>query len=217
MSTRANVVIKKADDNGAVNYAQLYHHHDGYCSGLGDALSEYMAEIEVMPDEEKKKVLKTPVSLAKWFADDKRFVEFEYEGTDVNLHGDIEYLYVIDLTKETITCYSTWDWYGEIDDLAKVNGEAKQCENYFMCYSVSMWQKFDEYEDKIREEWDGDEAFGSDDDDEEEASKYHDLDIKTLMDVVAEDADIATVLGVLEGYMTKQDLKAVLVEIAEKM
>ena len=216
MSTRANVVIKKTEKNCDVSYAQLYHHHDGYCSGLGDALSEYMAEIEVMPDEEKKKVLETPVSLAKWFADDKRFVEFEYEGTDVNLHGDIEYLYVIDLTKETITCYSTWDWDGVIKDLEKVNGEAKQCNNYFMCYSVSMWQRFDKFKDKIREEWDGDEAFGSDGD-EKEVSKYHDMDINALMDVVAEDADIATVLEVLEGYMTKQDLKAVLVEIAEKM
>lgn len=216
MSTRANVVIKKADDNGAVNYAQLYHHHDGYCSGLGNDLSEYMAEIEVMPDEEKKNILKDPVSLAKWFAADERFDEFEYEGTDVNLHGDIEYLYVIDLTKETITCYSTWDWDGVIKDLEKVNGEAKQCDNYFMCYSVSMWQRFDKFKDKIREEWDGDEAFGSDDD-EEETSKYHDMDINALMDAVAEDADVTTVLGVLEGYMTKQDLKAVLVEIAEKM
>lgn len=217
MSTRANVVIKKSNKNGKVSYAQLYHHHDGYCSGLGNDLSEYMAEIKTMPDDERKKLLKDPVSLAKWFAAYERFDEFEYEGTDVNLHGDIEYLYVIDLTKKTVTCYSTWDWDGDIKDLDKVNGEAKQCDKYFMCYSVSMWQRFDKFKDKIREEWDGDEAFGSDDDDEEETSKYHDLDIKTLMDVVAEDADIATVLGVLEGYMTKQDLKAVLVEIAEKM
>lgn len=208
MSTRANVVIKKSDDNGAVNYAQLYHHHDGYCSGLGNDLSEYMAEIETMPDEEKKNILKTPVSLAEWFADDKRFDEFEYEGTDVNLHGDIEYLYVIDLTTETITCYSIWDLDGDIKDLDKVNGEAKQCDKYFMCYSVSMWQRFDNFKDKIREEWDGD---------EEEVPEYYNMDVKTLMDVVAEYADINTVLGVLEGYMTKQDLKAVLCEIAEKM
>ena len=216
MSTRANVVIKKSDDNGAVNYAQLYHHHDGYCSGLGNDLSEYMAEIEAMPDEEKKKILKTPVSLAEWFADDERFDEFEYEGTDVNLHGDIEYLYVIDLTTETITCYSIWDLDGDIKDLDKVNGEAKQCDKYFMCYSVSMWQRFDNFKDKIREEWDGDETFGSDGD-EEEVPEYYNMDVKTLMDVVAEYADINTVLGVLEGYMTKQDLKAVLCEIAEKM
>lgn len=213
MSTRANVVIKKEYGNGAVHYAQLYHHHDGYCSGLGKDLSEYMTEIEAMPDEEKKKILKTPVSLAKWFAADERNDEFEYEGTNVRLHGDIEYLYVIDLTDETITCYSTWDWDGDIKDLDKVNGEAKQCGKYFMCYSVSMWQKFEKFKDKIREEWDGAETFN----DEEDASKYHDMDIKTLMDVVAEYADIDTVLGVLEGYVTKQDLKAILVEIAEKM
>ena len=213
MSTRANVVIKKSDDKGAVNYAQLYHHHDGYCSGLGNDLSEYMAEIEAMSDEEKKNILKTPVSLAKWFAADERNDEFEYEGTNVYLHGDIEYLYVIDLTTETITCYSIWDWDGEIDDLAKVNGEAKQCKNYFMCYSVSMWKKFNQFEDKICEEWENEEFEAE----EEETYSYRGLDIKTLMDVVAEDSDITTVLGVLEGYMTKQDLKEVLVEIAEKM
>ena len=54
MSTRANVVIKKTAENGNVSYAQLYHHHDGYCSGVGKDLSEYMAEIDVMSDEEKK-------------------------------------------------------------------------------------------------------------------------------------------------------------------
>ena len=213
MSTRANVVIKKTEKNGDVSYAQLYHHHVGYCSGVGKDLSEYMAEIDVMPDEEKKNVLKDPVSLAKWLSHDDRYDEYEYEGTSVNLHGDIEYLYVIDLTNKTITCYSTWDWDGEIDDLAKVNGEAKQCENYFMCYSVSMWQKFDKYEDKIREEWENEEF----EIEEEEASKYRDMDIKTLMGVVSEYSDITTVLEVLEGYMTKQDLKEVLVEIAEKM
>ena len=208
MSTRANVVIKKSNKNGKVSYAQLYHHHDGYCSGLGNDLSEYMAEIEAMSDEEKKNILKTPVSLAKWFAADERNDEFEYEGTNVYLHGDIEYLYVIDLTTETITCYSIWDLDGDIKDLDKVNGEAKQCDKYFMCYSVSMWQRFDNFKDKIREEWDGD---------EEEVPEYYNMDVKTLMDVVAECADINTVLGVLEGYMTKQDLKAVLYEIAEKM
>ena len=34
---------------------------------------------------------------------------------------------------------------------------------------------------------------------------------------IEKDSDITTVLEVLEGYMTKQDLKEVLVEIAEKM
>ena len=156
-TTRANVVIKKAAKNGNVSYAQLYHHYGGYCSGVGKDLSEYMAEIGVMPDEEKKKALEDPVSLAKWLSHDDRRDDYEYEGTSVNLHGDIEYLYVIDLTNKTITCYSTWDWDSEIDDLAKVNGEAKQCEDYFMCYSVSMCQKFDEYKDQIREDWVDDE------------------------------------------------------------
>lgn len=210
MSTRANVVIKKTAKNGNVSYAQLYHHHDGMPDSLGKDLSEYMDEIGVMPDEEKKKVLEDPVSLAKWLSHDDRHDEYEYEGTSVNLHGDIKYLYVIDLTNKTITCYSNLDWDGKIDDLAKVNCEAKQCEDYFICYSVSMCQKFDEYEDKIREEWDGD-------GDEEEVPEYYNMDINALMDAVAEDADITTVLGVLEGYMTKQDLKAVLVEIVEKM
>lgn len=217
MSTRANVVIKKTAENGNVSYAQLYHHHDGYCSGVGKDLSEYMAEIDVMPDEEKKKVLKNPVSLAKWLSHDDRNDEYEYEGTSVNLHGDIEYLYVIDLTDKSITCYSTWDWDGEIDDLAKVNGVAKQCKDYFMCYSVFMWQKFDQFNDKIRRKWDGDDTFDGKIDEEEKTSKYRVMDIKSLMGVVSEGSDITMVLEVLEGYMTKQDLKEVLVEIAEKM
>ena len=43
------------------------------------------------------------------------------------------------------------------------------------------------------------------------------MDVKTLMGIVSDGSDITTVLAVLEGYMTKQDLKEVLVEIAEKM
>lgn len=66
-----------------------------------------------------------------------------------------------------------------------------------------MWKKFNQFEDKICEEFDD--------------MKYHDMDIKTLMGIVSDNSDITTVLEVLEGYMTKQDLKEVLVEIAEKM
>ena len=218
MSTRANVVIKKTTENGKVSYAQLYHHHDGYCSGVGKHLSEYMGEIGVMPDEEFKKVMKNPVSLAKWLSHSDRDDEYEYEGTNVNLHGDIEYLYVIDLTNKTITCYSICNWGNGIDDLAKVNGEVKQCEDYFICYSVSMWRKFSNFKHNIREEWDGDVTFdgkiygGSNE-------EYVTMDIKTLLSIV-EKVDIHTVLKVLESSMTKYDLHKVLVKmalIAEKM
>ena len=76
-----------------------------------------------------------------------------------------------------------------------------------------MFQKCGEDKDKIREDWE-DEEFETE---EEETSEYRDMDVKTLMGIVSEDSDITTVLAVLEGQMTKQDLKEVLVEIAEKM
>jgi len=225
MSTRSNTVIKKVNKNGEINYAQLYRHHDGMPTSLGQWLTEYMAEINVMSEAEKKKVLKNPVSLAKWLAHDDRNDEYEYEGTNVNLHGDIEYLYVIDLTEETITCYSTWDWNGTLgSDEDKVNGELEESGNYFMCYVSSMWDSFDSFKEGIREEFD-DEPFGfcgddSDEDDsepEDEETDFNDWPTSELMGYALDEPNMGVMMEVLEGYVTKQDLHEILAEYCKAM
>ena len=212
MSTRSNTVIKKVDKNGEIEYAQLYRHHDGMPDSLGQWLTECMAEIKAMPDPESEKILRNPVSLAKWLAHDDRNDEYEYEGTNLSLHGDIEYLYVIDLTDETITCYSTWDWSGELgSDEDKVNGELKESANYFMCYVSSMWDSFDSFKEGIREEFD------EDDSDEDEETDFNDWTTSELMGYALDEPNMGVMMEVLEGHVTKQDLHEILAEYCNAM
>ena len=95
MSTRCNIIIKETEGK----FFQLYHHCDGYPDGVGLELEDYIKQMN-------------PTCLTRG----EDFVEFlcseddeyEYEGTTVSVHGDIEYLYIIDLSKHTLVCYSTW-------------------------------------------------------------------------------------------------------------
>lgn len=100
MSTRANIVIKKGND-----FQQMYHHHDGYPSGVGIELQEFTQEI--LRDEKKDELLQSPLSLAQALA--KMDNSYELEDT-LNLHSDIEYLYVIDMDMEVVYCYSVENW-----------------------------------------------------------------------------------------------------------
>lgn len=221
MSTRSNTVIKKVNENGEIEYAQLYMHHDGMPDSLGQWLTEYMAEINAMPDPESEKILRNPVSLAKWLAHDDRNGEYEYEGTNVSLHGDIEYLYVIDLTEETITCYSIWEWNGELgSDKDKVNGELEESRNYFKCYVSSMWDSFDSFKEGIREEFnedDSNEEFDEDDSNEDEETDFNNCPTFELMDYASDEPNMDVMMGVLEGHVNKQDLHEILAEYCKAM
>lgn len=94
MSTRCNVIIKEQSDK----FFQLYHHHDGYPEGVGMNLEEYM---EIMPDE----CFTDGEKFADFLCDPRLHDEYEYEGTNICPHSDIEYLYIIDLQKREITCF----------------------------------------------------------------------------------------------------------------
>lgn len=100
MGTRCNIIIKE----GRKKYT-LYHHLDGYPEGIGRDLKEFL-------DGWKK---------WDWYGYDianalvKRTGEcVNYEISD-GIHGDIEYLYIIDCIRKTITCYERKDWnvYGK--------------------------------------------------------------------------------------------------------
>ena len=94
MSTRCNVIVKENDGK----FFQLYHHHDGYPEGVGVGLEEYIEQMgpEHLRDGEK---------FAKFLCDIQDD-EYEYEGTNICPHRDIEYLYYIDLQEQFIYCYS---------------------------------------------------------------------------------------------------------------
>ena len=94
MSTRCNVIIKEYDGN----FFQLYHHHDGYPEGVGTDLEEY---IKQMDDD----CLVDGKKFTDFLCDPKHDDEYEYEGTNVCPHSDINYLYIIDLQKREIVCF----------------------------------------------------------------------------------------------------------------
>ena len=88
MSTRAHIIIK--DENSKY---YVYHHHDGYPDGVGEDLREFLS------DEGKN------ISNAYEFAKKLENWDGSYEFENVGLHGDEEYVYVIDLSKRTYVCY----------------------------------------------------------------------------------------------------------------
>lgn len=132
MSTRTNVVILKENHKPV----QLYHHHDGYPTGVGKELQEYIADIL----KEDKEILSTPDNLAKYLSHPERDDEYELEGR-INLHFDIEYLYVISLDEETITCYRVRMWSTQHSDEELIAGdvEDKECHKVYVASFDDGW------------------------------------------------------------------------------
>jgi hypothetical protein len=107
MSTRANIVIKDADSK-----IILYRHSDGYPSGTMPVLNRYLDSVK--SGEYRDNVMQSighlldlgRAELLECF--DGKIPEYQkwkhgtLEVTD-SIHGDIEYLYTIDLVKKTIT------------------------------------------------------------------------------------------------------------------
>jgi hypothetical protein len=99
MSTRCHIRIKEDEEQYL-----LYHHHDGYPGGVGVELKKFLAEIE-----------------GDWFANEianelvkggikqKMCPDMGYEITSC-VHGDEQYVYVIDCVAQTLKCYvHKWD------------------------------------------------------------------------------------------------------------
>ena len=93
MSTRCNVIVKENDSK----FFQLYHHYDGYPEGVGVDLENYIKEMDSEQLEDGKKFCD--------FLSNPSRDTYEYEGTNIHPHGDIEYLYVVDISKQKIQCY----------------------------------------------------------------------------------------------------------------
>ena len=110
MSTRCNIIVKDGNDR-----IYLYHHHDGYPMGVGTELQRWL-------DERFKP---QPYFTPRWYAmsiatalvkgapvypfDKEGKKDDEYEIT-TGLHGDVEYVYVINCQARTLRCYEvSWD------------------------------------------------------------------------------------------------------------
>lgn len=88
MSTRANIVLIEKE-----NTLWLYHHHDGYPSYLGWKLMQIM--------EKYKEDCFNIFDIANAMFKDKEDDDFEITKGQ---HGDIEYLYSIDIQNKKISC-----------------------------------------------------------------------------------------------------------------
>lgn len=116
MSTRSNIVIKKTVNNEIITH-QFYHHFDGYPEGVGFELLNKLNEVSDIEDD---------IEMYKAIMD----IDDSYEAEgQLNLHGDIEYLYVIDLDDRKLKCYSIW--VGAYNDMEYVLGNfPKRPRNY---------------------------------------------------------------------------------------
>lgn len=95
MSTRASIRITEGDGQ-----ILLYHHCDGYPEGVGSELKEFLKERKYWYAERIAQGLVTMKN---------QWNDFPYEPA-ICLHGDEEYVYVIDCDKKTLTCYlHRWD------------------------------------------------------------------------------------------------------------
>ena len=113
MSTRCNVVIKKSTINGnsiVTEYQQVYRHRYGYPIKTGRTLQKFVHEQFVGDLFMQQSPKDFAIKLNEYDS------EFEIEKR-ICLHGDILYLYVIDLNKKDIRCYSV-DW-SEMTDIGE--------------------------------------------------------------------------------------------------
>ena len=113
MSTRCNIIIKTRWNKRIY----LYHHHDGYPEGVGALLADYLGEMK--PWQIKQNPIEIANHLVKhgipymgrdWkTGEPKECVDDEYEIT-TGIHGDIDYLYVLNCKAGSLRCYAVgWE------------------------------------------------------------------------------------------------------------
>jgi len=132
MCTRANIVIQ----DGAKRI-YLYHHSDGYPDGIGVELDIFMQGRYFQTAEECAEAIIG--------------IENDNYELTTEIHGDIEFLYTIDLVKKTILCqaynrrlsdiqgnvYTTFYWEEPRRDRQKTY-EEEDVQQRFVEYTTSM-------------------------------------------------------------------------------
>lgn len=112
MSTRSVVIVKENNEE-----TWIYHHHDGYPSGVGLDLVQRLKRLEEEFNSESiPTFLRREVESRDIVNNLIKDTEDEYEFTNC-IHGDIDYLYVIENLK--VKCFhvnfrSNWKNYNEI-------------------------------------------------------------------------------------------------------
>ena len=94
MSTRAHIRIY--DSDGCI---QLYHHCDGYPEGIGRDLKSICEKIFDDPEYGTRDLIQNKLGL-----NDDSYAPA------ICMHGDEEYVYVIDCRDKTVKCFThNWD------------------------------------------------------------------------------------------------------------
>lgn len=88
MATRANIIIR---ENTTGTEVVLYSHYDGYPEGVGNDLSRTLADFCRF---EKWHI--NPSNLTAAIMTAEQF-NYEYDLEHPSVHGDIEYLYIIEI------------------------------------------------------------------------------------------------------------------------
>jgi hypothetical protein len=106
MSTRANILIKDSSD-----FLFFYRHSDGYPECTGESLREF---VKGYAEKYRSNVMQS----AGWLVihGNKEYSDNQHNGWKVGAyepttgsHGDIDYLYEIDLENKTLSC---WEHFG---------------------------------------------------------------------------------------------------------
>lgn len=111
MSTRCCLIIKSGySDNSRI---VLYHHHDGYPEGVGVQLKKVLSGYKDWQIREHA-LRFLPNELVK---NEAGLNDNEWEIT-TEVHGDIDYLYVLNCKARTLRCYRRF--YDDIDTSLKL-------------------------------------------------------------------------------------------------
>lgn len=127
MATRANIIL----DSNHYNRIWLYHHWDGYPSGLGINLMEFLEKNGNVVND----YCRDSIHLANLLIKDEK--DDGYELTN-DQHGDIDYLYKIDTSDRTIRAYRITDMEGsavflkcaKYDDAKEIEEWKEWCKDY---------------------------------------------------------------------------------------
>jgi hypothetical protein len=106
MSTRAHIIIKEWD-----NQIHLYHHCDGYPEGIGIDLKNIIHKLAEDPEYRTRDLIQ-----GKLIPGDDSYAPA------LCLHGDEEYVYVIDCVEKSIKCYQH-EWDVSLEDTIRPENE----------------------------------------------------------------------------------------------
>ena len=119
MSTRCHVIVRNGKNENKEKWNYIYHHCDGYPSGVGKELSDILTKIH------DKGISRNDFN-ANFITENILNYSDEYE-CDNSIHGDEEYIYLIDVEHKytigddsesnsvTLTCYEVLSFEFETD------------------------------------------------------------------------------------------------------